>query len=188
MVTPKGFGGLRLVALLILLASGCGGSGGGSTPTIPTTPSTPTTPVVTTRTVPIFLNAWSCSACPQPKIAAALQGTVLTSGYNVLHLEPGTYELTGTLLPSDRAELDDRDRWDISFTTFPQLGSPPFINDNGVDVASILSTTGPSVSYNRPECSVFYHVPDKSFPQFRIQFTVTASRAAGVTCPARFQQ
>lgn len=136
----------------------------------------------TIRVVPIYLSAWSCLACPQPQMTATLQGRTLSEGYHVFNLEPGVYELVGTLLPSPRPALDDRDRWDIGFTTFSVLGNPPPISDNGVERASIVSVTGPAPTYNRGECSVFYHLPNKNTHQFRIRFQVTSTRSSSVTC------
>jgi hypothetical protein len=121
-------------------------------------------------------------------MSATLQSRTLTDGYHVFNLEPGTYEIAGSLFPSIGTVFDDRDRWDLAFTTFPQLGNPPPISDNGVELNSITSEDGPNVSYNRVECSVFYQLPAKSIRQFRIRFRVTASRAAGVTCPVRYPQ
>lgn len=171
-----------------LFAASCGGGGGTSSPTSPSTPtpSAPSPPSSTMRVVPIYLSAWSCLACPQPGITALFQGRILGEGYHVFNLAPGDYELTGTLLPSARPQMDDRDRWDIGFTTLPQLGSVPPISDNGVEASSITSAAGPFSSYNRAECSIFYRLPDKNSRQFRILFRVTTSRAASVSCPARY--
>jgi hypothetical protein len=134
------------------------------------------------RVVPILLWTVSYAGGTPPTIRATFQGRAISSnGYHVFNLQPGTYELTGTLVPGSFP--DSRDAWAVAFSTFRGIGDPPPITDNGVQINSISSLVGPNPTFFSNYCEMDYTFSGSTPREFRISFVVTASRAAGTTCP-----
>lgn len=131
-------------------------------------------------TRPILIFVFRADQNSNPQFELTFQGARMTSfgGPMRLNATPGQYELSGWFLRTGESQTSLE-------VSFQNLAASRTTEDNGVQLGSVRSVAGPSPIVSN--CSVAYFanppVPVGQRQDFRVAFSVTASRVAGTTCP-----